>query len=198
MSREKSQLLSGAGTSFEIVKAIADSVYEQGGNDDDVRRILKEKQIRKSIAELLVVHHDEVLTIPVNRDRTIAEGVAVGKYDWVNDDIADKNFPRSGSGNELTEIILVHFDKSMSTDGVLKEFEKRSLRPADLQELLAIGEHCPDKQRAFPIIALASVWRPDGSRRVPCLGGSDSARGLRLDWIDDDWSDFFRFAAVRK
>ena len=146
-----------------------------------------------------VTDKDEVLTITVNRDRTIADGVAAGRSDCKNSDINDGNFPRTGSGTEATEIILVHFDKTMSNDNVLRELEKRNLRPADAQELLAIGEQHPDKQRAFPIIALGSVWRvADGHRYVPCLSRIDSNRKLSLCWVDDGWVDVWRFAAVRK
>lgn len=149
--------------------------------------------------DVTITENDEVLSVTVNRDRSIADGIKAGKYNWSNDSINDKNFPRSGKGTEEAEIILVHFDKLMSTDKVLKELDKRNLRPADLQELLAIGEQHPDKQRQFPIIALASVWRDPGGRRfVPYLGRLGSIRRLDLDWIDDDWSDICRFAAVRK
>jgi len=149
--------------------------------------------------DVTITEKDEVLSVTVNRDRTIAEGIKAGEYNWSNDSINDKNFKRTGKGTEVTEIILVHFDKSMSTDKALKELEKRNLRPADLQELLAIGEQHPDKQRQFPIIALGSVWQnPGGSRGVPYLlrGGSD--RGLGLRWLGIDWGDVCRFAAVRK
>jgi len=149
--------------------------------------------------DVTITEKDEVLSVTVNRDRTIAEGIKAGEYNWSNDSINDKNFKRTGKGTEVTEIILVHFDKSMSTDKALKELEKRNLRPADLQELLAIGEQHPDKQRQFPIIALGSVWQnPVGNRLVPFLGRNDSRRGLNLDWVGGDWRDVCRFAAVRK
>ncbi len=146
-----------------------------------------------------ITDKDEVLTVTVNRDRTIADSVVAGKYTYQNNDINDTNFPRTGAGTESTEIILVHFDKSISTEKALAELEKRNLRPADVQELLAIGEQHPEKQRQFPIICLGSVWQnSDGDRYVPCLGRNGSDRELDLGGVGFDWLDVCRFAAVRK
>lgn len=42
------------------------------------------------------------------------------------------------------------------------------------------------------------VWQnPDGNRNVPYLNRNDSNRKLNLNWIDNDWNDICRFAAVR-
>lgn len=149
--------------------------------------------------ESTVTEKHTILQVTVNRDRTIADGVAAGKYNWSNVDITDANFPRCGAGTESSEIVLVHFEKSMSTDNVLKELEECDLRPADIQELLAVGEQYPDMQREFPIIALGSVWQlQDGHQFVPFLFGVGSDRRLDLRWIVSDWVDNCRFAAVRK
>ncbi len=149
--------------------------------------------------DVTITENDEVLNVTVDYDRSVASGIKAGKYDWSNSDITDDHYPNSGSGKSDVEIILVHYGKDMSTKNVLKDFDKRNLRPATLQELLAIGEQFPDKQREFPIIALGSVWRNSrGNRYVPCLIGSGSYRGLDLYWIVSDWHDICRFAAVRK
>jgi len=151
-----------------------------------------------------ITENDEVLTVTVNRDRSIIDGVKAGKYDWTDSGTNDNNFKRSGKGTEKTEIILVHlpvyFSKSISTGEVLKKLDKRNLRLADVQELLAIGEEHPEKQRRFPIIALGSVWRgPDGNWYVPCLGRLlDSRRDLVLSKVANGWTRNCRFAAVRK
>jgi len=42
------------------------------------------------------------------------------------------------------------------------------------------------------------VWQnPNGNRNVPYLNRNDSNRKLNLNWIDNDWNDVCRFAAVR-
>jgi len=163
-----------------------------------LERFLKKENPFDSTITITEKH--TILQVTVNRDRSIADGVAAGKYNFSNTDITDANFPHTGAGTESSEIVLVHFDALMSTDNVLKELKKRNLRPADIQELLAIGEQFPEQQREFPIIALGSIEQClDGNRVVPFLCSDDSKRELYLGWVGVvDWSEICRFAAVRK
>jgi hypothetical protein len=49
------------------------------------------------------------------------------------------------------------------------------------------------------VVALGSVWRGrDGNRCVPYLRRDGSGRRLILYWIEYDWYEIYRFAAVRK
>lgn len=41
MARKKSEFLGALGTSFQIFKSIADAVMEEGGSDDDLRKVLQ-------------------------------------------------------------------------------------------------------------------------------------------------------------
>ncbi|MEK7120035.1 MAG: hypothetical protein AAB824_00645 [Patescibacteria group bacterium] len=135
----------------------------------------------------------------VNYSRSISKGIKAGHYDYANSDITDKNFPTTQQGAQEVSVQPIHFNKTMSTDQVLAELDKMSLRPANLQELLALGEKCPDLQREFPIIALGSVWQDrHGIRSCPCLHRDGSERDIYLYWFGDDWSEICRFAAVSK
>ncbi len=199
MSRTKSDFLKGAGKMFEISKAIADEVLAQGGSDDDLARVLSDKQLTKDLASRIVRDKAEVLIATVNYDRSIADGIAAGKYDWKDTDITEKRYSRSGSGTQEVTFSLVHFGKNTSTKDALAELDRRGFRPATLQELLAVGVQHPEKQKAFPIIALGSVWRNLlGDRCVPYLDAFGSQRGLHLHWLGSDWDGQCRFLAVRK
>jgi hypothetical protein len=137
--------------------------------------------------------------VTVNYDLSVKDAIAAGKYDRKNADITDKHFPSKRKGTADTEIILVKFDKDMTSEDVLRELDKQGLRAAELPELLAFGEKYPDVQREFPIVALGSVWKASrGLRRVPYLDGDAGKRGLNLFWFVDGWSSRCRFAAVRK
>ena len=130
-------------------------------------------------------NHD-AFRVRVNHDLSVKEAVSAGKYDWENDDINDKNFPSKRSGLAQIDIRLVHFNKDMSSEDVLKELDKMGLRPAELPELLALGAEYPDEQRKYPIVALGSVWRGwGGSRVVPCLVRGGGERYTGLSWFDD-------------
>jgi len=41
MARKKSEFLGSLGTTFQIFKTIADAVMEEGGSDDDLRKVLQ-------------------------------------------------------------------------------------------------------------------------------------------------------------
>ncbi|OGH64622.1 MAG: hypothetical protein A2821_04160 [Candidatus Magasanikbacteria bacterium RIFCSPHIGHO2_01_FULL_41_23] len=91
MARPKSDLLSWEGSWHEIAKAIANAVLTQGGTDEDVRAILKNKQLATDIAKLLIAARPgavETASYSVTvSDRTLAEMIEAGHYDWVNSDI---------------------------------------------------------------------------------------------------------------
>ena len=137
--------------------------------------------------------------ISANYGMSVEDAVALGRYDWANSDIASKNFSTKRTGKANLTIELPHFNRTISTEGALRELDRMGMRSAELHELLAFGEKYPDVQREFPIVALGSVWRSrDGGRHVPCLSGGGSGRSLRLRWIVSGWNDVYRFAAVRK
>ena len=49
------------------------------------------------------------------------------------------------------------------------------------------------------ILHIGSVWQnPNGNRNVPYLNRNGAKRNLNLNWIENDWSGIYRFAAVRK
>lgn len=125
--------------------------------------------------------------------------IRAGGYDWINNDIISDHFPIEGNGTKSVTVELLHFNRMITNDEVLSEMKKRGLRPAKIEELLALGSKYPDPQRQFPIIAFGSVWRdPDGYRYVPELWGLASERRLRLSWLGRRWLAGARFLAVRK
>ena len=139
------------------------------------------------------------LHLSVNYSRTVEKGVKAGKYDWKNENITPHNFPSDTKGEKEVDIHILHFNKAISSYDAIQEMDKQGLRPANLQELLSLGETFPDLQKEFSLVALGSVWvSPDGCRDVPVLWGDGAWRGLGLRWFDDGWLGFYRFLAVRK
>ncbi len=138
------------------------------------------------------------LRISVNYGRSLDEMKKAGNYDWMNDDITAERFPIKGEGIKELVPELIHFNRSISSDNALAELDKMGLRPATIEELLAFGETFPEMQCKFPIIALGSVCRVVGNRRVPYLDEDASERNLDLLWFGGDWNADCRFLAVRK
>ena len=142
---------------------------------------------------------DNVFKVTVNYDLSVEFLVANGKYSWVNNDITSKNFPTTRKGEVTLSLELVHLNQVLTSEEVLKELDKRGLRPAELHELLSFGAQYPEEQRKYPIVALGSVWQHwHDYRYVPYLRWLGGGRVLSLGWIGRRWGEGCRFVAVSK
>ncbi|MFH1078588.1 MAG: hypothetical protein V1745_04920 [Patescibacteria group bacterium] len=92
----------------------------------------------------------------------------------------------------------VHLGRDASNEEVLAEMDKRVLRPALPEELLAFDAKYPEEMMKYPIVALGSETFVSGDRNVACLWSDGNGRNLDLAWFDGDWSGRGRFLAVRK
>jgi hypothetical protein len=124
--------------------------------------------------------------------------IAAGKYDYVNPNINDSNFPVPENFALGSDPKIHHFNRGISSEDVIRQINKDGYRPAMIWDLLDYGAKNPDEQRKYPIVALGSVGRVDGRRVVPCLGGDDSERGLCLGYWVGGWVAGYSFLAVRK
>ena len=125
-------------------------------------------------------------------------------FDWVYEGYASAEFKPidacKGISTDTREIEfeLVHLNKDASTDEALAELDKRGLRPALYEELLAFAAKHPELQKQFPIVALGSVCR-DGARLYsPFVRFYGRERRLRFGWLDGRWLRSYRFLSVRK
>lgn len=143
---------------------------------------------------------DNMPTFKVTVDYTLdlAAMIKAGKYNWVYEHITDQKFPIKGTGKSEIELVLVHLDRYATTEEVKAELDKRGLRAATIEELLALGAAQPELQRQFPIVALGSRCVLLGDGYVPVLCKSRGKRALGLDCDALRWSHNYRFLAVRK
>jgi len=196
-------MVSAAGWITHLVVRITDGLRERGWSNDQIHALVTDEgteTIDKIVEAFLAGGWKlgEALRVTVDYDRSVEDGVRAGRYDYANPNITSKNFPASKSGTEEIEVVLVHFDRLIGSEKATEELRKRGLRPAELPELLAVGEQYSEKQRDFPIVALGPVWRvPDGDLSVPCLRRLEGERDLDLGWFGGDWFPGCRFAAVR-
>ncbi|MEK9208834.1 MAG: hypothetical protein AAB910_02025 [Patescibacteria group bacterium] len=138
-----------------------------------------------------------VFRVCVDQTRTLAQLVADGKYDWVNQNITKFQFAL-GTERVSTDIVLLHFGRSVTSEQVRAEMERLGLRPADVRELLSLGAQEPNLQRDFSIIALGAVAEVSDDRSVAYLYRGGHVRFLNLYWFGLGWFEYFRFAAVHK
>ena len=133
----------------------------------------------------------------VNYDRSVADSLKAGKYDWTNSDITDENFPSTEKGKREVEFGMFHFNKTMGSEDIIAKMKLEGFRPATMKEKLAYGEKNPEEQRKHPIVALGSVAKLNGDRRVGCLLSVGSGRYADLRYFDNGWGGGCRCLAVR-
>jgi len=137
--------------------------------------------------------------LSVDYGRSVEDGVKAGRYDWVDSDITSYNFPTKRKGRAEVAVELINFNRYISDNEVFSELNTPDYRPAELHELLALGEKYPGVKRDFPVVALGSVWRVlYGFRGVPSIFRRGLGRSLVPFWVGSSWDGFFWFAAVRK
>lgn len=160
--------------------------------------ISKDEELARKVLEIAIAK--PTYDVVVIRDRSLAEMIKAGNYEQVNNNITEKHFPVEGKGEHEIGIALFHFNQSIDSADVIAEMENQGYRPATIDELLALGENCPDLQREFRIIALGSVWRRNlsGIHYVISLWHRSGRRSLFLVWFVSSWHADDRFAAVRK
>jgi len=142
---------------------------------------------------------DGVYDIVVDCSRSLVEMIEAGKYESFNNNITAEHFPVRGQGKQEKIITLFYFNRTMSRYEVRHEIEKRGFRPAEIQDLLGLGEKYPDLQKKFSIAAFGSVLEfSDGNfcyMFVPCL---EPMRVLGLFPLKAAWNARWRFAVVPK
>jgi hypothetical protein len=176
--------------------------------DDPLGKYLRlVEEARKEIisaeqVQALIEGKDQALGIfkvTVDYGFTLKQMIKAGKYDcdWVNRDITSERFPISGEGKVERELVLVHLGKAASTDEALVGLNRRGLRPAKIEELLALGAARPKFQKEFLIAALGSYWVSEGGSRVFTYIDGD-VQYLGWQWDVYNWLETCRFLAVRK
>lgn len=203
MKKDGNALKMSVGQFAELIAAVTRALPRDMDSTTGQMWIDNPQALQKILCEALMssvkTESDIAFPLKVNYDLSVESLVAHGKYDWKNDNITTNNFPtvRKGEANLVLE--LVHFNKVLTSEEVLKELDKMGYRPAELHELLSFGEKYPDIQRQFTVFALGSLWRYwNGDRLVPYLRRCGGGRGLDLSYFSYGWGGRCRFAAVRK
>lgn len=145
---------------------------------------------------LVATTPENTLTVPPNL--TFSERIALGKYDWKNNEITESRFPHSTATVGVWEYDLYHPNCSISSEDAKSSAEVDGWHVAEAEHLLAFGAAFPDVQRKFPVIALGSVCEVNGRRYVLGLWRGNDDRGLYLHGWGGGWLAVYRFLRVRK
>lgn len=139
---------------------------------------------------------DEIITVFVDFSRSVAEGLAAGRYDEVGVNLTDENFPATGTGQSHVQLILRHYEEALVDSVVMEQLSSTNIQPATLQELLAIGEQYPDRQLSYCIAALGSSFRFGDHLYCPFLHKNNRLRAISLYRRKYGWPAKMRFACL--
>lgn len=197
----RNEILSSLGTAFEIIKKISDAIRALGGTDEDLRRIITESALAKQIAELIMADSlgvSKTYQVIVDYSKSMAKMISLGNYDWASEGLTQGFFPiKKGTGSHKVKLVLVHFDKSSSTNDILAYLDAMALTPASIEHLLAFGEQYPEIQKKFRIIALGSVYDVQ-CHHYPTLNYVLGNRRLDATWDQEGFWRDCRFLAVQE
>lgn len=148
--------------------------------------------------------------VTVNYETSIEEMVACGKYDLINLpnvfsmcepwwDI--RKYKKLRGKKPIIELFHIEAKKSVNCHTADFVLGKSGCRPANVFELLALGEKYPEIQRLFPIVSLCSTYnsRFFGHGFI-CLSSTGLKRSLEMVYPTSGQftqDDYFLFAAVR-
>ena len=202
---QKSKLVKAVGTSFEIIKALSEQVHAIGGDDDDLRELLRDSELCRTLAIRLVMGPTYIVDV---KQTTIADLIKVGRYpkDFVDQMINDQTFSIGSLGPRAIQLMNFSGTASllgpyrMSTDALLEKIDEIGFRPATMAELLSLGTQYPKLQTQFWIAALGDIVKNTiGTPCVGCLDYNGYFRGVRMSPLEDMSNvRCWRFAAVAK
>jgi len=122
----------------------------------------------------------EQWTVSVNYSLSLDQMIAAGHFKSVDRNYSATAFPIKGEGTKSLLIRLVGIEAKsgdIATDEVLNSMKLHAVRPAVLEELLALAAGAPDARLDRRVTALGTIWRdPDGLVYVPECNFAKSRR----------------------
>ncbi|MDP2812655.1 MAG: hypothetical protein Q8O32_03110 [bacterium] len=200
MTDRTNSMRSTIGVNKDVMFALLEAIEDFGGEEGDIRRILKEPELRKDIALRLLMGTPYVIDVNIS---SIKELVAVGRYhqSFMEPLINDDNFSVGQLGPRLVQLMTFSgyaiFDGpyEMKIEELIEKLDQMGFRPATGAEVLTLGAQYPELQEQFWIVALGDAY----DSRFVCLDHNGIFRGVRLAYAKDvRCVRCYRFAAVRK
>ena len=172
----------------DILNKLAKAVEAEGGDVDDLGRIVSEPELCKKIAKLFA--------------RDLQSMIRACGFVYVDPDITEEHFPVTGPSAAVAKMFLASQKDlggtNMRTDEIEAAIDRLGFRSATLAEQLVWA---PESWNGTDlVVALGSSFARGASRLVPCLSRAHGSRSLDLRWADPygRWFEGYRFLVVRK
>ena len=201
MARKKNEFLKAFGTSYEIFTKIGNAVLDAGGTDDDLRRILSNKDLVQRLAETIVASRfasgnmvvSSFFPVAIDHSRTVVGMMKELKIYAHFDDrhlITPDMFKFEGVGRLEVEVATVEFNEptAYEPEEILDRLDKSGLQHAEIKHLFAFAERypemafsdyilapgCGEGRRLADLVAMGSpiTRTTDGGKGYPFFGWS--------------------------
>jgi hypothetical protein len=191
MARKKSEFLRSLGITFQIFMALVNEVLDQGGSDDDVRRIETDAALRKELAALIVgkmqqttkpttdpppsdkkagleIVYDQSIGLEALINRAVGESCL--KYR--DDNITQERFRLRGTGVRSVRCLVKAYLNSETGEQAARRLTAAGYTLANTGDLAVFFYHHTDEMKKwYSVEAISEDSRcPDGSGTiyVPC------------------------------
>ncbi len=149
-----------------------------------------------SVSEGVVTIEEAVVRVEYGHQKQ--KLIASECFDFIHRDIFTDNLQRAEESKNI-EIVLVCFNRHVSSRTVMEEFEKMKLVPAGIEEVLSYVSLYPETLMSHSIIALGKAFRYERNEFV-VHAGHDSSCGsfLSKSWSGHRWQKEKRFMAIKR
>jgi hypothetical protein len=191
MGKQKSDILSGMGSGFQILKALRDA----GATDEDLRRIIAENSpFPKLIADLIVTK----VAKPVAS--TFRDLLAACRQDWVSPDFNGANYPLEPTDPDEAEweVYEYHFSETANGEDAFKNLEKLGYRLCGVRRAMEFIAAYPDLQLDHPLVITARWQDPRGYWCAPFADRGVGKRRLDLVYLARGFDPRYGWLVLRK
>jgi len=165
----------------------------------EIKRQLNQEHGSPLYPEAVLDTLQQIIEGDFSGERTIAQLIVAGNYDWWNQDINGKNFPIAPRNRDEYNLELIQFEKRASEKKILEDLASKGLEIADIVDLLEFGEKYPEEQKRFIIREIGSAWtNPEGEKHVVVLGMIEGKRILQLFVCHDEFGGESERILVRR
>jgi hypothetical protein len=134
----------------------------------------------------------------VDYSLSVAQGIEMGHYDWVEDVVAPEYFPvETVQVPCLRRVSIFGLEQTMYSPEVIYKMGERGCRPGSTLEILNLGIRNGELQREFQIVALGAVATRNGLSRAVCLFGGETCRCVSAYLYDYLWVKSTCFMGVK-
>lgn len=115
-------------TPYSEITATLEVLDKHGVTREDLKALRSNLSLVQQVVAAIKQMALQIYTVTVNHNLPLAEMIKACQLDWANKDIIENYFPITGTGQEEVELVLVHLNRHVTTNEVLKYLSNQNLK----------------------------------------------------------------------